>query len=727
MNEFIEQFLIEARELVDQTTDDLLTLEREPGDRARLDGAFRGFHTLKGAAGIIEFEAMARVLHAAEDGLSAVRAGEQTITAALIGDALSVLDQVVRWLDAIEASGGPPRDADAAADSLIALFSAPTAPAAASAAPELWLDHLKTRHPKAAAAARTALIYTPAESAFFEGEDPLERLRGLPDLLALELIPTGEPRPLDAVDPFACRLAFAALSSAPAEQIAKALGVDQARLTLLTIDGGESGLDATASDILKAQLRMLAAASAEGLAGRAGSAARTAASVLLEQGRDEAANAVMAAFSARGAAGLVTALKAALEGRSISSAAPDTAPAIAAGGEAAEPAVRSLRVEVERIDALVRLTDEFTVLKTGLAHLATLAAGGAAADTLAEPLKARQLELERLVGDLQHAVLHMRVLPIRQVFQRFPRLMRELGAALGKPVRLIMEGEDTEADKAIVESLFEPLLHVVRNALDHGLEAEDRRLAAGKTAVGLITLRAFRRGDEVMVEVEDDGAGIDVARVQTVALERGLFDAATLSTLSEAEIIDLVFAPGFSTARTVTSLSGRGVGMDAVRAAIERLGGRVSLESRPGQGSTVRFTLPFTIMLTRVMTVEAGGQVFGLPTETVIQTLRLPRQEISVVGAASAFAFRGRTTPLIRLSEALWADGAATSAGDALVVAARAGDQIVGLEVDRLLSQMEVMLKPMEGLLSGMAGVSGATLLGDGRVLVVLDVGALIA
>jgi two-component system chemotaxis sensor kinase CheA len=215
--------------------------------------------------------------------------------------------------------------------------------------------------------------------------------------------------------------------------------------------------------------------------------------------------------------------------------------------------------------------------------------------------------------------------------------------------------------------------------------------------------------------------------VQTVALERGLIDAATLSTLSEAEIVDLVFAPGFSTARTVTSLSGRGVGMDAVRAAIERLGGRVSLESRPGQGSTVRFTLPFTIMLTRVMTVEAGGQVFGLPTETVIQTLRLPRQEISVVGAASAFAFRGRTTPLIRLSEALWADGAATSAGDALVVAARAGDQIVGLEVDRLLSQMEVMLKPMEGLLSGMAGVSGATLLGDGRVLVVLDVGALIA
>jgi two-component system chemotaxis sensor kinase CheA len=726
MNEFIEQFLIEARELVDQTTDDLLTLERAPGDRARLDGAFRGFHTLKGAAGIIEFEAMARALHAAEDGLSAVRANERTITAALIGDALSVLDQVVRWLDAIEASGGPPTDADAAANRLIALFSAATPQPSASAAADRWLDDLKTRHPEAAAA-QTALIYTPAQSAFFEGEDPLERLRALPDLLALELIPTGEPRPLDAVDPFACRLAFAALCSAPADEIAKTLGVDPARLTLVTLDGGESGLDATARDILRAQLRMLAAAPAEGRAGRAGSAARTAASVLLEQSRDKAAYAVTAAFETGGAAGLIAALNAALEGRSPSPPAPEKAPAIAAAGETTESTVRSLRVEVERIDALVRLTDEFTVLKTGLAHLAALAAGGAAADALGEPLKARQLELDRLVSDLQHAVLHMRVLPIRQVFQRFPRLMRELGVALGKPVRLIMEGEDTEADKAIVESLFEPLLHVVRNALDHGLEVEDRRLAAGKPAVGLITLRAFRRGDEVVVEVEDDGAGIDVARVQKLAVERGLIDEATLSTLSEADIVDLVFAPGFSTARTVTTLSGRGVGMDAVRAAIGRLGGRVSLESRPGQGSTVRFTLPFTIMLSRVMTVEAGGQVFGLPTEMVIETLRLPREEISVVGAALAFAFRGRTTPLIRLSETLWADCAPASAGDALVVVASAGDQVVGLEVDRLLSQMEVMLKPMEGLLSGMAAVSGATLLGDGRVLVVLDVGALIA
>ena len=329
--------------------------------------------------------------------------------------------------------------------------------------------------------------------------------------------------------------------------------------------------------------------------------------------------------------------------------------------------------------------------------------------------------LQRLVAELQRSVLNIRVLPMRYVFQRFPRLMREMVVSLGKPARLITEGDETEADKVIVESLFEPLLHVLRNALDHGVEAPDVRAAAGKSASATITLRAAHLADRVVVEVEDDGGGIDVERVRLVAAERGVASAEALAAMPDQEVVDLIFAPGFSTAKEVTSLSGRGVGMDAVRTAIERLGGRVEIESRAGAGTLIRFSLPFAVMISRVLTVQAGGEWFGVPMDAVIETVRVPRAAISPVGASRAFVLRNRTIPVIDLAAALGEAASETPPGDASVVVAMAGGQIAGLEVDRLGERLDVMLKPMEGLLSGLPGVAGTTLLGDGRVLIILD------
>jgi two-component system chemotaxis sensor kinase CheA len=313
------------------------------------------------------------------------------------------------------------------------------------------------------------------------------------------------------------------------------------------------------------------------------------------------------------------------------------------------------------------------------------------------------------------------VLPLRTAFQRFPRLVREMSADLGKPAALVIEGEDTEADKAIVEILVEPLLHVLRNSMDHGIEEAAERAAAGKPAMATIRLSAARQGDHVVLEIADDGRGVDVVRVREVARERGVVSAEVLVAMKDEEVIDLVFAPGFSTAAKVTGLSGRGVGMDAVRAAVRRLGGQVELSSTAGKGTKVRFVLPFSAMITQVMTVEAGGQVFGIPLEEVVETIRVAKEKIFPVGAARAIVLRDKTIPLVDLAEALGIPRSEEPAGDATIVVANVEGEVGALRVDRVGERMEIMLKPLDGLLTGMPGIAGSTLLGDGSVLLVLD------
>jgi two-component system, chemotaxis family, sensor kinase CheA len=621
MNEFLEQFVVEARELIEQVTADLLALERDPGDRASLDGSFRAFHTLKGGAGIVDFAAMGRSMHAAEDVLSTVRRGDRPVTAGLIGDCLACLDQVVQWLDAIEESGELPSGAAAAADRLAARF----------AAGEAAIEAAKTESPAVAA----------------------------------------EALPSDA-----------------------ALAILREQIALLAVRG-------------------------EGLEGRIASAGRLAANVFRHLGRpdvsEQIVEAVTESLAGSDPISIARALESAIESLNEASAPDPVAPAPVR----ADPLSRSLRVDAERVDALVSLTGELTIAKNAIGHLAALAQESD--NALAASIVGEYGKLDRLIDGLQRAVLELRILPLRRVFQRLSRLVREMSDSLGKPVRLVIEGEETQADKAIVEMLFEPLLHVVRNAMDHGVEPGAERAAAGKSAIATIYLRGRREGEHVLVEVEDDGRGIDADRIRRVAVARDLATTETVAGMSEDAVIDFIFIPGFSTAADVTDLSGRGVGMDAVRASIERLGGRVQLETRKGAGSIVRFVLPFSVMMTRVMTVEAGGQWFGIPLDAVIETVRVRRDEIRSVGQAHAFVLRNRTVPLIGLAATLgWMK--AESSSDATVVVASSGGLLGGLEVDRLGARMDVMLKPAGGLLSGIPAIAGTTMLGDGQVLLVLDV-----
>jgi two-component system chemotaxis sensor kinase CheA len=723
MNEFVEQFLVECHELVTQATDDLLALEEGPSQRDRLDSAFRAFHTLKGAAGIVDFHAMGRALHAAEDVLSSVRSGEDEVSPQLIGDCLACLDQVVQWLETMRADGQIPAGADAEAEAVVRRFAQsiepPTAAPAAQAAPASgWIEALCARHGDVAGQAATAVRFAPHADSFLRGEDPLALLAELPGLLALDITPAQEIWPaLEAFEPFACQTVFYALSSGDLASVgAHFAGVaSQADVRKLGTAGGPA-LSPAARAVIEAQALLLADTTGEPSAGRAASARSVAANVLRSLGRFEEAE----AMGAMAVTDLPAVLRSVLDGLTL-------APAPAPGPRTPqEAAARALRVDVERIDALVNLTGELTVAKNALAHAAALAQEGAGSAELGALLRAQHAQLARLVAELQRSVLNIRVLPMRQVFQRFPRLLREMVGTLGKPARLVTEGDDTEADKAIVESLFDPVLHLLRNALDHGVEPPEVRAAAGKAPSATIILRAAREGSQVVVEVIDDGGGVDVARVRAVAAERGIIAPDVLAGMSDEAAVDLVFTPGFSTASVVTHVSGRGVGMDAVRSAVERVGGRVALTSTPGVGASVRLTLPFTVMMSSLITVEAGGQVFGIPLEAVVETQRLPRPAITAVGAAQAFVWRRRTLPLISLGEAVGERRVADTTGLANVVVVSILGQFAGLEVDRIGERMDVMLKPVDGLLAGTRGLAGATLLGDGRVLLVLDLQAIL-
>lgn len=714
MNEFLQQFVIESRELVDAVGDGLLALEQSPADGERLDEVFRAFHTLKGSAAIVEFPAMEGVMHAAEEVLAEARAGRRPLTSARIGLCLSHLDQVTDWLDAIAGTGELPREAGGEGNRFIV--------SPAERAPPAWVAGIVTRHRAAGARALTAIRFVPARDSLYQGQDPLARMTSLPGLLALELALQEPWGALDTLDPFVCNLILTALSAAPAADLRGHLQGHSGNCGIVPIVLGLAGpgraLPSQVVAVIEAQQALLLEGSLQSFAGRVGSAGAAAANALRFCGRMEPAERISRATGQSLLALSAQPLQEAL-GQLLAAESPTDMAARTDTARAPEIVARTFRIDAEQVDSLVRLAGELTVVNNAIGHVAKLARAGDA--TLADLLNVRHRALEHLVGELRRSVLRMRVRPLRTVLQRFPRLVREMSANLGRSVKLVIEGDETEADKTIVEMLFEPLLHLVRNAIDHGVESASERAAAGKAPAARLLIKAQRSADRVIIEVSDDGAGIDLARMRKVAVSRGLITEEQALTLTEAETLDLVFAPGFSTAARVTEISGRGVGMDAVRRAVERVGGHVSIRSVAGQETAVTLSLPFSVMMTHVMTVEAGGQMFGLPLEAIIETTRVPQAALCKVGAGTVVVLKNRTLPVIDLATVLGAEPLVDDEGATLVVATANGE-CGALRVDRIVERLDLILKPLEGLLAGTPGVMGTTLLGDGRVLLVLDI-----
>jgi two-component system chemotaxis sensor kinase CheA len=740
MNDFLRQFLIESRELVIQATEGLLLLEKSPHDAELLDTVFRAFHTLKGGAGIVEFPMMEQALHAAESLLMEARSGKRILNPALVGGCLTSLDQVSQWLDTLERTGELPTSLDGSSNAGLAALdvAAPSLGTRAGLAAHTsqdWARYLVGRYPGATGRVMTAFRFTPDRDCFYKGEDPIAWTTSLPQLLALDIQPERPWPAPDKFNPYICNIILTGLAGISAGEVDTHFRSLTGECEVRAVGTAEAlppiSMPDTVRKVLQEQLAVLQVEETLGAAGRIASSGRTAANAMRFCGVDAHAESLERAAQQssahlRDAIAQLLGVRYAAPARGPSSTGPaqdaSGAPADSAATPRKETSVRTLRINAEQIDALVRLTGELTIAKNAVGHTAKLAQANS--DSIAGLLKDQHSVLNRLVTQLQNTVIGMRVLPLRTVFQRFPRVLREMSANLGKPIELKVEGEDTEADKTIVEMLFEPLLHIVRNAIDHGVENADQRRAQGKPAVATILLRATRDGDQVLIEVTDDGAGVDVERVRKVALDRGMASGEDLRAMADSDVVDLVFAPGFSTAAQVTEISGRGVGLDAVRAAVERVGGRVSIASQSSVGTTVSFSLPFSVMMTQVMTVEAGGQVFGIPLDAVVETVSVTKEAFSGVGEARVIVHRNRTIPIVELEGVLNAapEKSRRSETDATVILASIAGELVGLQVDHPGERMEIILKPLDGLLAGTPGIAGTTVLGDGRVLLVLDI-----
>lgn len=392
-------------------------------------------------------------------------------------------------------------------------------------------------------------------------------------------------------------------------------------------------------------------------------------------------------------------------------------PTAAAPAAAAHEAETSIRVAVEKVDALINLVGELVITQAMLKQVSHAL----------DPVHAEQLFagldlLERNTRDLQEAVIGVRMLPVDAVFRRFPRLVRDLSSRLGKHVRLRTIGEGTELDKGLIEKIADPLVHLVRNSIDHGLEMPDVRRDAGKDETGTITLAASHQGGHIVIEVSDDGRGLNRDKILSKALERGL---SVPDNPTDAQVWDLIFQPGFSTADAVTDLSGRGVGMDVVRRNIQALGGEVQLESKAGNGTRVLIRLPLTLAILDGMTVAVAGETVILPLAYVLEALQPQPEDVrTMAGEGRVLRVRGEYLPILSLSE-YYGFGGRTK-DDSLVVVVEGDGQKIALEVDELVGQQQVVVKNIENNYRRISGVSGATILGDGRVSLIVDIGGLV-
>ncbi len=380
-----------------------------------------------------------------------------------------------------------------------------------------------------------------------------------------------------------------------------------------------------------------------------------------------------------------------------------------------------MRVDFFKLDQLLNLVGELIVHRTKLTEMARRVS--VVAPEAGQELLDSVHQVATVSTQLQETIMDIRMLPIRHVFERFPRLVRDLAHAQNKKIELILQGEDTRADKAVIDEIGEPLVHLIRNAVDHGLETPEVRSAAGKSPVGTILLSAAQESSQVVITLVDDGTGIDAAEVKLRAVERGLLSAD--ETMSDREIVQLIFAEGFSTARAVTDVSGRGVGLDVVVRSMERLNGLIEAETIPGAGTRFTLQLPLTLAIITVLMVEVGSNVYALPSGAVVESLRIQPEEVSQMNGRDTLRVRDRIIPILHRADFF---GVASEARgeEAYAVIVGRGEKRLGLSVDRLLGQQDVVIKGLDTVVSGAGlGVAGATILGDGRVVLVVDVAAL--
>ncbi len=384
----------------------------------------------------------------------------------------------------------------------------------------------------------------------------------------------------------------------------------------------------------------------------------------------------------------------------------------------------TMRVEIRKLDYLVNLVGELVLERNRLLRLSQDLANSDGKDAgVSEAVAISTARLSFITDELQNASLRTRMVPIDNVFRKLPRLVRELSHQVGKEIEIAITGQETEIDKTMIEHIHDPLVHILRNSLDHGLEMAEQRLAAGKSAVGHITVDARQQGDQIAVTIRDDGRGIDPERIRAKVVEKGLYTAEQAAGLARRELLEALFVPGFSTAENVSNLSGRGVGMDVVRTNLRRLNGSVEIESVVGEGTEITLKVPLTMAILPVLLVQVSDEVYAIPLRSVLETVRMDRAAVHLVEGAEVLVLRDRTVPLLRLARMI---GASDAAEASRAVILSINDSRIALAVEALIGQESTVIKPLSALLRDSRHVAGATITGDGRVRLVLDPNTLI-
>jgi len=762
LGEFLEFYLLDSQEQIDKLGTGLLQLEKEGGNIGLINDLFRSAHSLKGASGTMGFTQIVALTHAAEDLLDRLRQGKMAVTLDVVDVLLAVTDRVkamlaqvgqrqeitVEYADLVEAMkaliNGEKRSVPGSGAANLPNAKAAGMPAAEAAGgvpranddfvvvdfgltAEEWamineaqaMGHGVYQVDVALApqtlmkAVRAVMAVQRAEGLgkfvkLFPGMEELEA--GSPEGFSLLIISDEAPAEIANEILGVSELVRAEIHNYPAAQLwaDRRAEVGAAR---------EASSGSPASPGSPASSGSTAASS--GRAAAAGTAAGGAAAAPAESSPG------LARAGAAGDPKVPRATTVAGAQSPVNIAAQESGLAAApAAVENGSTQVHTIRVDTARMDNLINLVGEMVITRTRLVQIGLDLKNAYRTDPLVSNLIETNVYLGRLMNDLQESVMRLRMVPIGTVFSRFPRLVRDLARKTGKEIELVLKGEDTELDKTVVEVIGDPLMHLIRNSVDHGIETPEVRRAAGKPEMGTITLDAYHEGNHIAIIVADDGAGLPLERIRAKAIEKGLISER--EELADRDIANLIFLPGFSTAEQITDISGRGVGMDVVKKALNNLGGMIDIDTRRGQGTTFIIRLPLTLAIIQALLVEVGEEIYAVPLSSVLETLLVERSDIKTVGGLPMVQLRGNTLPLISLQQKFDLPASPNPSGEVFVVVVGLGDKALGLIVDGLRGQQEIVIKSLGELLSNLPGIAGATILGDGKVTLILDIGSLI-
>jgi two-component system chemotaxis sensor kinase CheA len=740
--EILQDFLVEAGEILEQLSEQLVELESRPDDADLLNAIFRGFHTVKGGAGFLQLNELVECCHIAENVFDILRKGERRVDAELMDVVLEALDTVNSMFGQVrERSDITPatpellaalsRLAEPASADEVAAAPAPVVEAVAEAPSEditdqefeQLLDSLNAVKAQAAgatvsAAAPAAPVSTPAPAAASdeitdaEFESLLDQLHGKGQFAA------------DAVAP--------AAAAAPAAPPASDEITDDEFEALLDQLHGKGSFSADANAAPTAPAAPAAAPDAKAAA--SDEITDNEFEDLLDQlhgkGKFEPAVAASAATAtatapankaepAKAEPPKAEPAKPAASAAAPAKAAPAPAPAAARAPapvpeKAPTEAETTVRVDTARLDEIMNMVGELVLVRNRLVRLG--------ANSSDEAMSKAVSNLDVVTADLQTAVMKTRMQPIKKVFGRFPRLVRDLARQLKKEINLELVGEETDLDKNLVEALADPLVHLVRNAVDHGIESPEEREASGKARGGRVVLSAEQEGDHILLSISDDGKGMDPAVLRAIAVKRGVMDKDAADRLSDTDCYNLIFAPGFSTKTEISDVSGRGVGMDVVKTKIAQLNGSINIYSTKGQGSKIVIKVPLTLAIMPTLMVMLGNQAFAFPLVNVNEIFHLDLSTTNVVDGQEVVIVRDKALPLFYLKRWLVSSAAHEEQREGHVVILSVGTQRIGFVVDQLVGQEEVVIKPLGKMLQGTPGMSGATITGDGRIALILDV-----